>query len=171
MRARQVLGSIGIAILFAVAQGCYRHPNEGSGVSEADLKKIVEQKTPNTPKVLEFTAAETIERYTDPRAAQAPPSSKDHPHRVVGNVLERGPDEADAPYVILDGGIVEEKTYKIKCLFPADQREAVKKVKKGEEVRIEGKCDGQFKDNTLEFTQCSFFESSSPTPAKPDPSP
>src|SRR5436190_22101357 len=100
MWPRQFLGSVGIALLFSVSPGCYySNPNEGSGVTDGDLKKLMEQEPPKSdkPRVMELTAVETIELLTDASAAQAAQKSlQEHSRRAVGNVLARSQDEGDA---------------------------------------------------------------------------
>jgi hypothetical protein len=170
MFLRQLVASTALGALILVAGGCgSSKPNDAPGLTEAELKKTMEQDpgVPQKPSVMELSAVDTMEMLTDTRAAEALSKALQNSQRLVtGKVLEPCPANSESPYVILDGGTHNNLAYKVKCTFAADEREAVVKVKAGDEIRVEGKCDGVLKGDTLEFTNCVF--DSAAKPAAPD---
>ena len=174
MISRRLFAAAGLAAVFIGAQGCGYYsskPEDENGLTDAQLKKMMEDAKDAKPTVLETTAEETIELLTDPETADgAAKVLKEFRRRVVGKVLERCPDNSVSLFVILDGGTHKKRAYKVWCTFAADQREAVKQIKAGDEVRLEGASDSVLKEDTLELTNCVFAsaaKSAAAPPAKP----
>ncbi len=185
MTSLKIFATTGVAALFVAVQGCGYYsskPNDGPGVTEADVKKIMDEaqsadKGPTKPAVVEFNAEEMMEGLTFPMAASSIRSAlAGGRRRVTGKVLELNPAESESLFVILDGGTHQGKAYRVKCTFAADQGAALKQVKAGDKIHIEGTSDGIVNDATLEFKDCvqsaeSDAEPEAGTEKSPSPKP
>ena len=173
MVTRHLLVAAGLAACL-VAQGCryYSSKPDDSGVTEAELKKIMEAPAPGSTElgVLETTVDETMDLLTDPDVAKsAADSLKANKRRLIGTVLETSPEESETPFVILDGGTHRDQVCKVKCLLAADQRDALKNVKAGDEIRVTGSSDGVFAGGTLEFKNCVLNSGAASAALAPKP--
>jgi hypothetical protein len=81
---------------------------------------------------------------------------------VEGVVVDKSKDEDQFKFVSLDGGKNKEgKPVKVKCNFPADARDSVIKVKKGDKVKIKGELTSlglTGNDTELEMVICNFAD-------------
>ena len=177
MISPRFLVAIGLVILIVIAPGCGSYssdPADGPGLTEAELKKMMADAAadPPPPRVMELTAEETMELLTNPTtAATVSDSLKSFRRRVIGKVLEVSPDKIESLYLVLDGGKHNDRAYQVKCNLAADQREALKGVRAGDEVRLEGTSDGVLSDVTLEFQECVFDSPTKSTAAPSSASP
>jgi len=57
----------------------------------------------------------------------------------------------------------------VKCLLAADQHDALKSVKTGDEIRVTGSSDGVITSGTLEFKNCVLNTGAAPAAAAPKP--
>lgn len=158
MTKRCWLSLAAVVTVLAFALGCGSSSNSGGGpgLTEAELKKMMEQVANDSPTRLpETTAEETMELFTDPMGAQMAKSGVAGVKRLMlGTILEVSPAEGEAHFLVLDGGTHNGKAYKVKCIFGTDQREALTKLKAGDQVHVEGTSDGVVNDVTLEFKDC-----------------
>lgn len=174
MLSRQLLASLGLAVLIGMGAGCSYYNqdiNDVSGVTDAELKKMMEVPEGDSTElgVLEISADETMELLLDPEIAKSATDALiANKRRLIGTVLETSPG-SETPFVILDGGTHGDQACKVKCLLAADQRDALKKVKAGDEIRVTGSSDGVITSGTLEFKKCIL--NSSAASAAPAPKP
>jgi len=176
MLSRQLLASFGLIVLIGLGAGCSYYNkdiNDVSGVSDAELKKMMEAPAPGSaePGVLEMSADETMELLLDPEFGKSAndvlkASSK---RRLTGKVLETSAEGSETPFVILDGGTHGDQPCKVKCLMAADQSDALKSVKAGDEIRVTGSSDGVITSGTLEFKNCVLNTGAAPAAAAPKP--
>jgi hypothetical protein len=172
MTSRQLLVAAGLTALCAIGPGCryYSSKPDDSGITETEIKKLMEAPAPGStePSVLEVSADETMELLLDSEIAKsATDALKANKRRLIGKVLETSPEGSETPFVILDGGTHGDQVCKVKCLLVADQRDALKNVKAGDEVRVTGSSDGVITSGTLEFKNCilnSGAASAAPAP-------
>jgi hypothetical protein len=174
MTSRQVLIAAGLAALCVIGSGCryYSSKPEESGVTEAELKKIMEAPTTDSTElgVLEMSADETMDLLLDPEIAKsATDALKANKRRLTGTVLETSPEGSETPFVILDGGTHRDQACKVKCLLAADQSDALKSVKAGDEIRVTGSSDGVLTSGTLEFKNCVLNSGAASAAATPKP--
>jgi len=91
----------------------------------------------------------------DPRiSAQAKGQMAGKRILFTGTVLEKSPDGAETPFVVLDGGEHRKKKYTVKCNFAATEAESLKKVNPQDNIQVEGVTDGNVKEQLLEFKEC-----------------
>jgi hypothetical protein len=136
--------------------GCGSSSSSNSGLTEAELAKIMESaKTdPSYVPIFETPAEELLALLiSDPQAA-AKRALAENRRIVTGVVVSCSPDESDGPFLMLDGGTHQGKTFKVRFNFTDRHREELKSVKVGDSVRVAGNSDGEIKEETLEFNEC-----------------
>ncbi|MBN4054931.1 hypothetical protein JYT15_00320 [Acidimicrobium ferrooxidans] len=108
--------------------------------TEREVQKATETAASNTTPTAELSASDLFTAYKDNEVA-ADEMYKDKVLIVTGTVGSIGKDITDTMYVTLESG---EMMFSIQCFFSAKHKSKLAKIKKGDSVRILGKCTGKF---------------------------
>jgi hypothetical protein len=152
-----------VAVLLLL--GCGTSSSSNSGVTEAEIAKMMEDAKAEAAKLpaFETPAEEMVDLLTSDPSSAGPAEQGlagikqglvGKRRIITGVVVDRSPEMSDSPFLMLDGGTHNSKAYKVKFNFTDGNREELKAVTIGDSVRVEGISDGELKDDTLEFKEC-----------------
>ena len=178
---RRFLASAGLSALFVVALGCGapNKPAAGGGGTTGKSKdpelnksmtpeEIAALKPPKIDPNQQEVVGEEISFIVgmlseDPRiSGQAKAQLVGQRVLFTGIVLEKSPENAEAPFLVLDGGEYRGKKYTARCYFAATEGEALKKINPQDSVRVEGVTDANVKDLLVEFKECLLKPAKTP---------
>lgn len=175
------LASAGLAALLVVALGCGAptKPAAGGGGTTTTSKdpELNKSMTPEEiaalkPAKVDPSKVEAVAEEVsflagmlseDPRISdQAKRQMAGQRVLFTGTVLAKSPEDAEAPYLVLDGGEHRGKKYTAKCFFAAADGESLKKINPQDNIRVEGVTDANVKELLLEFKECVLKPAETP---------
>jgi hypothetical protein len=181
MSAKRLTTVATLTALLGMALGCGApsKPAAGGGAAAAkstdpELNKSMTleeiaalRPSPEDAKNLESMDAEITQMVgalSDAPIVSGPAKAGIKNKRVIftGTVLEKSPEGAETPFLVLDGGNHREKQYTAKCYFAAAEKASLQDVKPQDSVRVEGVTDTTFNELVLEFKECVLKPASKP---------
>jgi hypothetical protein len=141
--------------------GSSGNASKSNGMSADQLAKMMEADQAEAAKAagIEVTAKELLKSLTaDPSTAKPFKEAIAGRRRIIkGDVLERSPEEGETCYLTMDGGTQNGKAYKVKFNFGKEQQPEIASFKVGDTVQILGVTEGEVKDDTVAFDECSIY--------------
>ena len=143
-------GCLGVFVVLGIIGAVFGPKTPPSSTSTSPQSSAPSSSSSSKPAeapAISVSATQLFTEYQDNEVA-ADAKYKDKILLITGTVESFGKDLADAPYIGLASG---NQFMPVRCVFSGTDKEAIAKIKKGDQVKVRGTCHGKLLGITIAY--------------------